>query len=275
MKQQIKQTIAGVAALWVLGAGGAAWAGVPLNTLQGGGGVAFNPLAYLAGQNQEPGRHSLLSKPQFGVWYVHLGDVDVDWTAFGVAETVAGRLELSYGHEVIAPAARNIHKNNLGAKVLLVPENQAGRTWVPALSAGLAWKRADDAPAGVDAAGLDLYAVATKLVTQLPRPVLISAGVLSTSERVTGVFGFDPDRKLTGFANLDVIPLSYLALGIELKQGARYQAFKNASYWDAHLAYLAGPHLTLVAAYVNAGDETSTRTVGLGSGLVLSAQHAF
>ena len=66
--------------------------GVPFNNLQGAGGVAFNPLAYPAGQNTDaaaphPGA-DFISKPQFGTWYVHLGDVDGDWTSIGTAVTL-------------------------------------------------------------------------------------------------------------------------------------------------------------------------------------------
>lgn len=128
---------------------------------------------------------------------------------------------------------------------------------------------------GSDDSGYDFYGVATKLITQLPRPVLISGGVLSTREQVTGVFGYNADRDTTVFGNVDVIPLSFLAVGFEYKQGAEYGSFKNASYWDLHAAWFANANLTLVAAYVNAGDETSKSTVGLGDGVVLSAQYAF
>jgi hypothetical protein len=92
---------------------------------------------------------------------------------------------------------------------------------------------------------------------------------------VTGVFGFDNDRDYTFFGNLDVIPLSKLAVGVEYKQGAKFDDFKNANYWDAHLAWFATNNLSLIAAYVNAGDEKSTSKVGLGDGFVLSAQNAF
>ena len=112
MKTQIasKQTKVGLAAYWALlvllqGALG----GVPFNNLQGVGGAAFNPLAYPAGQNAEPDSAGPLSRPQFGAWYVNLGEVDEDWTTFGVAETLFNRLELSNGYELIAPAAENIN----------------------------------------------------------------------------------------------------------------------------------------------------------------------
>jgi len=256
---------------------GAAMAGVPLNSLQGGGGVAFNPLAYPSGQNKDPKQtdQEVLSKPQFGAWYVNLGDVDVDWTAIGVSETLFDRLELSYGYEVVAPPAKNIKKQDIGAKVLLVPENGRGTAFIPAVSVGTIWKTTDNVAAGSDDSAYDIYGVATKLITQLPRPVLISGGVLSTKEQVTGVFGYNADRDTTFFGNIDVIPLSFLAVGFEYKQGAKYDNFKNANYWDVHAAWFASPNLTLVAAYVNAGDETSKSVNGLGDGVVLSAQYAF
>ena len=72
----VKQGLAAFWALLVLLQG--ALAGVPFNNLQGAGGVAFNPLAYPAGQNAAKDSTSPVSKPQFGAWYVNLGDVDVD-----------------------------------------------------------------------------------------------------------------------------------------------------------------------------------------------------
>lgn len=256
-----------------------AQAGVPLNSLQGNGGVAFNPLAYPSGQNQDPtvtnAWDGVLSKPQFGAWYVNLGDVNVDWTAIGASETLFNRLELSYGHEVIAPAGQNIKKDNLGAKLLLIKENQGGNPYIPAVAVGTLHKSTDNVAAGSDDSAFDYYVVATKLITQLPKPVLVSGGVLSTKEQVTGVFGYNEDRDLTLFGNIDILPVSFLALGLEYKQGAEFDNFKNSDYWDAHVAWFVNEHLTLVAAYVNAGDETSTSEVGLGDGLVLSAQYAF
>jgi len=256
------------------------YAGVPLNNLEGAGGVAFNPLAYPAGQNKDSAATNdplvdILSKPQFGVWYTYLPDVNVDWTAIGVAETLFNRLEVSYGYELIAPDGKNIRKSNIGAKLLLIPENIGGQNYVPAVSLGSIWKYTTPVATDIDGSAFDFYAVATKLITQLPLPVLLSAGVLSTKERVTGVFGYDDDRDTTFFGNVDIIPLSSVAVGLEYKQGARFTDFKNADYWDAHLAWFASKNLTLVGAYVNAGSEDSTSSVGLGNGLVLSAQYAF
>jgi hypothetical protein len=64
-------------------------------------------------------------------------------------------------------------------------------------------------------------------------------------------------------------------LGFEYKQGAKYSDWKDADYWDAHLAWTPNNNLTLILAHVNAGDHKSTNKVGLGNGVVLSVQYAF
>jgi len=265
---------------FVAASGALAWGGVPLNNLEGVGGIAFNPLAYLAGNGAPQAKEKdaappepVFGLPQMGGWYVHLGDVSIDWTALGAAETLFQRVEVSYGHEIVALAgADTIYKDNVGAKLLVIQEGKL----VPAISVGGVWKHTSfDAPEGVDEAGVDLYLVATKLIKELPRPVLLSGGVISTQGRALGVLGFDQDRAQTFFGNIDVLPLDNVALGFEYRQGARFGGFKNADYWNAHLAWFVDKHLTLVGAYVNAGDEKSPARVGLGDGFVLSAQYAF
>jgi hypothetical protein len=127
----------------------------------------------------------------------------------------------------------------------------------------------------VDQSGFDVYLAATKLIKELPRPVLVSGGLLSTTGRTLGVLGFDNDRAEVFFGNIDVLPFDFLALGFEYRQGAHFDDFKNADYWDAHVAWFVNKNLTLAAAYVYAGDETSSSKVGLGDGFVLGAQYAF
>ena len=255
--------------------------GLPFNNLEGVGGAAFNPLAYPSGQNKDATSSNALedvvSKPQFGTWYVRLNAKDIDWNAIGASFTILDRVELSYGYEAVAiGGALNIHKNSIGAKVLLVPENAGDSKFVPAIAIGAIHKSTSQVVVpNSDNNGVDFYAVATKLVTQLPLPVLISGGALSSSEYITGVAGFDDDRKITGFANVDVILPISVAVGAEFKQGEKYSSFENANYWDAHLAWLASKNLTLIGAYVNAGDKDKTTPYGLGQGVVVSAQYAF
>ncbi|MDD5097513.1 MAG: DUF3034 family protein [Candidatus Omnitrophica bacterium] len=257
------------------------FAGAPFINLEGVGGVAFNPLAYLADSDGEDshfkvGKTDIIGKPRFGAWYVSLDKVKVDWTAIGVADTFFKRLEVSYGYEAIAQDnATTKRKNNLGAKLLLLPENSFDTKFLPAISVGSILKHTSNVGLGTDSSGVDFYLVATKLITQLPRPVLLSGGVLSTKGKVTGVFGFDKDRAETLFGNLDIIlPWNFIA-GFEYKQGARYEDFKNANYWDAHLAWTPNKNLSLILAYVDAGKYKSSTVTGLGNGVVLSAQYVF
>ena len=256
-------------------------AGPPFNNLEGVGGVAFNPLAYTAGQPVDTNGAAWYSKPQVGTWYVHLGDRNINWESFGVAETIGGRLELSYGYEAIrlgGASPVDVSKNNVGAKLLVIRENEGGLPFVPAVSVGTIWKDTDLSRAvpGSDRAGFDYYAVATKLITQTPIPLLLSGGVLSSDEQVTGVLGHNSDHDLTWFGNVDIIPVSFLATGFEYKQGSKFDnGFKNANYWDAHVAWFVNPNLTLIGAYTFTGDKDSSSAVGLGGGFVASAQYAF
>jgi len=257
------------------------FAGAPFNNLEGVGGVAFNPLAYLADSEGEEshfkiGENEIAGLPRFGGWYVNLDDVKVDWTSIGIAETFFKRVEISYGYETIAQDnATTKRKNNLGAKLLLLPENSFGTKFLPAISAGVIGKHTSNVSLGIDSSGADYYLVGTKLVTVLPRPILLSGGLLSTKGRVNGVFGFDKDRDQTFFANADIILPGNFIAGFEYKQGAKFSTFRNADYWNAHLAWTPNKNLTLILAYVNAGNYKSTKKTGLGDGVVLSAQYAF
>ena len=116
---------------------GVSYAGVPLNNLEGVGGIAFNPLAYLANAGSKwkkapPAAQAVgaekkdfsnygflenVSKPQAGAWYVRLPEAHVDWTALGTAFSLYDRVEVSYGWEAVAPhGGQTIYKNNIGTK---------------------------------------------------------------------------------------------------------------------------------------------------------------
>lgn len=127
-----------------------AQAGVPLNNLQGTGGIAFNPLAYTAGLPWEGSSTSnlneIVSKPQVGGWYANLGDAGINWWAASAALTVAQRLELSYGYGFV-DAHRygdgSINTHNIGAKLRILDENAFDTAWIPAIAIGGVWKYTD------------------------------------------------------------------------------------------------------------------------------------
>ena len=270
----------------------AAYAGVPLNNLQGVGGIAFNPLAYTAGQPWDGGEtnvfNGIVSKPQVGGWYVNLSDSDINWFAIGAAITFAERLEVSYGYgftDAKKYGDKSIDSNNLGAKLRILDENAFDTQWVPAIAVGAVYKHTNTDLAGafgLDKDGFDYYAVASKLVKETPIPVLLSLGILYSDEVVNGVIGHG-HYDVSYFANIDVLPSENIAVGFEYKSGvdAETSGIRNHDYYDGHVAWFVTPQLTLVSAYAYTGDrdrfyrDGNPKNLGFGSGLVLSVQYQF
>jgi hypothetical protein len=275
--------------LTVLLAGNLAYAGLPLNNLEGVGGVAFNPLAYPAEGDAlySVGDTEIVSKPRFGTWYTALTQPRIDWGSFGAATTFFKRLEVSEGFQDVSWGAfpksgADFHKNSVGAKLVLLPENSFNTNFLPEISVGTIYKTTSDKTIH-DVVGLplrgsgeDWYAVVTKTITQLPLPVVLSSGILSSQEVATGVLGFTNERRESAFENIDVVLPHNFAVGYEFKEGEEYDHLSNANYWDVHVAWLANKNLTLVLAYADTGRYSLPNTkIGLGSGPVLSAQYSF
>ena len=270
----------------------AAYAGVPLNNLQGVGGIAFNPLAYTAGQPWDGGEtnvfNGIVSKPQVGGWYVNLSDSDINWFAIGTAITFAERLEVSYGYgftDAKKYGDKSIDSNNLGAKLRILDENAFETQWVPAIAVGAVYKHTNTDLAGafgLDKDGFDYYAVASKLVKETPIPVLLSLGILYSDEVVNGVIGHG-HYDVSYFANIDVLPSENIAVGFEYKSGvdAETSGIRNHDYYDGHVAWFVTPQFTLVGAYAYTGDrdrfyrDGNPKNLGSGVGLVLSVQYQF
>ena len=267
------------------------FAGVPLNNLQGTGGIAFNPLAYTAGRTWEEGGTNTLdkivSKPQVGSWYANLTDADIHWFALGTAVTVLERVELSGGYGGINAhkyGDRSINTYNVGAKFRFLDENAFDTAWVPALAVGGVYKYTDSKTVdalGLDHDGFDGYIVASKLVKETPIPVLLSVGGLLSDEVVNGVVGHN-DYGAAVFGNIDIIPVKEVAIGFEYKQGVDVgDGITNHDYYDAHVAWFVTDALTLVGAYAYTGDKDkfyrkgSTKDLGVGGGFVLSVQYQF
>ena len=267
------------------------FAGVPLNNLQGTGGIAFNPLAYTAGRTWEEGGTNTLdkivSKPQVGSWYANLTDADIHWFALGAAVTVLERVEISGGYGGINAhkyGDRSINTYNVGAKFRFLDENAFDTAWVPALAVGGVYKYTDSKTVdalGLDHDGFDGYIVASKLVKETPIPVLLSVGGLLSDEVVNGVVGHN-DYGAAVFGNIDIIPVKEVAIGFEYKQGVDVgDGITNHDYYDAHVAWFVTDALTLVGAYAYTGDKDkfyrkgSTKDLGVGGGFVLSVQYQF
>ena len=297
-----QKTIRTIVASLVAAASASLTAGVPLNNLQGTGGIAFNPLAYTAGlpwdddgggdstnavEKTDSALNGVVSRPQLGAWYVNLNDAGVNWWAASAALTFADRVEISGGYGFVNAhkyGDKSINTYNLGAKVRFLDENSFDTAWVPALAVGGVYKYTDSRTVealGLDDDGFDAYVVASKLVTQTPVPVLLSAGLLLSDEVVNGVVGHN-DYDVVAFGNIDVLPAENVAIGVEYKQGVDAgDGIRNHDYWDAHVAWFVTKRLTLVAAFAETGDKDkfyrkgSAKNLGVGSGAVFSIQYQF
>jgi hypothetical protein len=278
-------TIAGI--VIVLSLSEISFAGVPFTNLEGVGGAAFNPFAYPANSGSAikdaDGKDTIFGKPQVGGWYVTLSEANINWTSFGIAETIGKRFEISFANEDIhvgSPVYTNFIKQDVGAKFLILPENALG-DWSPAFSVGAIYKHTNPALSStIDSSGHDFYAVVTKFITSgLPVPVLLSGGVRNTNSLVTGVLGYDDDeRDNILFGNIDVIVIKDVAVGFEYQQGPKFSDsdWKSADYYDVHVAWLINPNLSLIGAYVNTGSyNLGSDKLGLGDGVVASLQYAF
>lgn len=290
MKREVTCLLIG--GLFVVGDISTAFAGPPLTNVEGVGGVALNPLAYVANPigKDETGMFGspVVSKPNIGAWHISLPDSDINWESVGINMSFFNRVEIGYSHESVDidnyPATPGeIDKDNFSAKVNLVPENSFDMPYLPAISVGVIHKRTNfDTLVNLnvldDDNGEDYYLVATKTLTNLPIPVILNAGVLSTKGYVRGVLGFGDDRDEAFFCNIETIPIENVIVGWEYAQGTDVATgISTHSMWEAHVAWMIND-LTLVAAYSHTGSEnisSPSLPSAFGKGWVISAQYAF
>lgn len=266
-----------------------ALAGAPLTNFEGVGGVALNPLAYVANPIAEGktglGGSDIVSMPNVGIWHLGLtnategGDNDIDVNAVGANLTLLNRIELGYSHQFVdiefasaGPGSVDADLDSLSLKVNVIQENQFLPGIMPAISVGVIHKSLSESLKGADTVGQDLYAVATKTLGYLPVPVILNAGVLSTNGVVRGILGFGEDREEAFFGNIEAVLMGQFVVGWEYQQEIEVgEDLDTHSMWEAHVAWMH-KGLTLIGSYIDTGDEEGW---GLGDGFVLSAQYAF
>ncbi|RJX34329.1 MAG: DUF3034 family protein [Desulfurivibrio sp.] len=281
-----------IGGLFVLGDMSTALAGPPMTNVEGVGGCALNPLAYVANPigKDETGLFgsSVVSKPNVGAWHISLSESDINWEAAGFNLSFFNRLEIGYSHEWVDVDVLNesVDKNNFSAKLNLLPEGSFGMPYLPAVSVGVIHKDTNFNDLVVadlldDDSGEDYYVVATKTLTILPIPVILNAGVLSTKGYVRGVLGFGEDRDEAFFCNIETVPVANVIIGWEYAEGTYVDSdpvdFSTHSMWEAHVAWMIND-FTLILSYADTGNEnlySNPTASAFGKGWVISAQYAF
>ncbi len=257
---------------------------LPLHGIEGSGGVFSTYTAYLVNPAREG---KVFGLPSLGEAYVSLGN-GRHLSALTLTETLWDRLELGYAFDyfTLGDLPEDIKKatgisidddavklHNFNARLLLLKENSFEQPWLPALTAGVHYKYneniddIDDDLFGTleaigieDNSGVDFTLTASKLITALPRPVLVSAGLRSTEAAHLGLLGFTDDRTVVGEGHLVVFATDRLLVGGEYRQKpSEYRRIpglveKEDDWWTLVAAYLINDHLTVSGGYGHFGD---------------------
>jgi hypothetical protein len=156
---------------------------------------------------------------------------------------------------------------------LLVKDGDFGQSWVPAITAGVHYKYndsvedMDDKLGGTlrsigikDNDGVDFTLYATKMVTVLPRPVLVSAGMRSTEAAHIGLLGFTNERTIVGEGSICVFVTDRLILAGEYRQKPdEYDEIPGLvngeeDWWTLCAAYIINDRMTVGAGYGHFGQ---------------------
>ena len=256
---------------------------LPLHTVEGNGGIFATNSAYLVNPAKEG---EIIGLPSVGTAFVGMGHGR--WlTALTVTETISDRLELGYGWNYMdlgdlrsdiedAVGVRigdnSVQMHNLNARLALVKEGQFDLSWLPAVTLGTHFKINqnidgidDDLGGALDAHGIesdwgfDFTLYASKMITSLPRPVLLNVGVRNSDAAHIGLLGFTRDRKFLAEGNVVVFVTDRFALAGEYRMKPNeYDSIGDLvvdedDWWTVCFAYVFNEHLTLSGGYAHFG----------------------
>jgi len=256
---------------------------LPFHNLEGMSGAFAVPSAYLC--NPAPAGQ-VFGLPSVGGMYVHLG-YGRSLEAGTITENVLGRVELGYGLDhfdvgdlgqtILKETDINISKeavnlDNFNLRYEILKDGEFDTAWVPALTAGVTYKYNETEKALNDELNGTLKAIgitdnddfdytlfATKMIPGLPRPVLVTAGMRSTTAAQIGLLGFTDDRTIVGEGSVCVLATNKLAFAAEYRQiPNNYQSIPGVvgspdSWWTLCTGYIVNEHMTLSAGYANFG----------------------
>jgi hypothetical protein len=264
----------------------------PLHQIEGNGGIFSTLSAYIVNppRDGEP-----VGRPSVGFSYVNIGH-EQNLEALTLTESPFKRLELGYGWNRLGlgdlPLAldralsagggytgpNEVQLHNVNARFQILKEGEFDQKWIPALTVGAHYKYNDGiravnsgtsgafsggalaSVAGIkDNDGVDFTLYASKLFTQLPRPVLLELGGRATKGVWNGLGGFTDDYSFLFEGNVVVFVTGNLALAAEYRQqpndytpiGKLVRA--SGDWWTIDAAYVVSNHLTVAAGYGHFG----------------------
>ena len=266
---------------------------LPLHQIEGNGGIFSTLSAYLV---NPPRDGQPVGLPSVGFAYVNIGHGQ-NLEALTVTETPLKRLELGYGWDrlglgdlplaiknatSVSISRDEVELHNFNARLQLLKEGEFNQKWIPALTFGTHYKYNDgigqindDLGGALNSAGIthhdgvDFTLYASKLFTQLPRPVLLELGGRATEGVWNGLGGFTSKYDFLFEGNVVVFITSNFALAAEYRQQPNeYKPIGNlvkaeGDWWTIDAAYVVNNHLTLAAGYGHFGNVLNHEANGV------------
>jgi hypothetical protein len=257
---------------------------LPLHGIEGMGGVFSTYTAYLVNPAQDG---KIFGLPSVGFAYVSLGQ-ERHLEALTITETLWDRLEIGYAldrfdlgdlpQDIERMTGINIddhsvNMHNLNFRFQAVQESSFDLTWLPAITVGVHYKDNEDigdidndlsgtlTGIGIDDDdGWDFTVYFTKMITALPRPLLVNAGLRSTKAAHLGLLGFTDDRKTLFEGNLVLFVTNRLGLAIEYRRKPdEYNEIpglikKEDDWGTLCFCYVGNDHMTFSGGYGHLGD---------------------
>jgi len=255
---------------------------LPLHEIEGNGGVFSTLSAYLVNppRNGEP-----VGRPSIGFGYINMG-YGRDLMALTLTETPWKRLELGFGYDLLnlgdLPTAikaqggptidDNLALYNANARLEILQEGEFGQNWVPAITAGIHYKYNDGisqinnqlgggltAIGLSDNQGLDFTLYGSKMLTFLPRPVLINLGGRATKSAEIGLLGFTDEYSFVFEGSVVVLLTDKFMLAAEYKQQpGSFTPVPGligapSNWWTIDAGYVITPHMTIAVGYGHFG----------------------
>jgi hypothetical protein len=263
---------------------------LPLHQIEGNGGVLTTLSAYIVNppRNGEP-----VGRPAIGGGFISLGDgralvpVTATWSPWE-------RIELGYGFDWyalgsltgaihnatgISLGTTSVSLHNFNARFQFIKENDWGQKWLPAITGGVHYK-VNNGISSINNQlggalttiglgynqGVDFTLYASKLLTFLPRPVLLNAGGRATRGAELGLLGFSRDYSFLFEGNVAIFLTDWLILAGEYRQQPdNYTPIpgvvnRSGDWWTVDLAWIVNKHLTIAGGYGyfgNVGDRNA------------------
>ena len=265
---------------------------LPFHTIEGYGGGAITPMAYLVNPGDEC---TFLGKPAAAMSFVGLGSKNLDALTF--TETLYGRVELGYGADRLGlgslpSAIQNATTVNIGhsdewlhtwsIRGLLVKENDPvlkdllGGLDVPAFTVGIHFKY-NDSIADINnklggalntigynsASGEDFTFTATKTFAKgfFGKPLITTAGLRLSEAADLGFLGFGDTYHATFEGNIAILPWDKVLIAYEFRQKTDpYNLNLNPliggedNWQTIDAAYICNAHSTLVVGWGHFGN---------------------